>query len=208
MTMQRGLAPPPVQEIIDKWRVNIPNKVETIWQPLYDYQTCAATAPASQSFFGSGLNSGRTLAQTNISLGSQVPKGQLFVVTGVQVEFYPGTDPEVETDNNGFFNDVWQFYISGALEFKVGSKNYIEQGNLLTFAPVNRFGGFAAVSIANTGNNTQYGTAAGREFALRPIGLESSQNFDVKITNRNDLPSTTDGTVGVKLNGYLSRNAQ
>lgn len=208
MNMQRGLAPPDVQKEIDKWRVNIPDMIEVLWWPLYDYQTAAATAPTSQSFFGSGTNNGRTLAETNMELGSQIPKGQLFVCTGVQVEFYPGTDPSVAADANTFVNDVYDFYRSGALKFKIGSKNYIEGGNLLMFAPVNRLGGFAASSSITTGNNAQYATAAGREYALRPVGLESSQNFDVKIVERLDLPSTTDGTVGVKLNGYLARNAQ
>lgn len=207
---QRGLVPPSVQTVIDRSRVNLPDDIEVIWQPLYDYQTCAATAPNSQSFFGAGLTNGRNLAQTNLDLGGQIPKGQLFVITGVQVEFYPGTDPEVATDDNTFLNDVFDFYRSGALELKIGSKYYITQGNLMTFAPVNHLGGFAAVATTNVtvAANVQYACAAGREFAIRDLALESSQNFDCRITNRLDLPSTVDGTVGVKLNGFLARNAQ
>lgn len=204
--MQRGLAPQSVMNAFEKARVNMPGMVENIYQPLYDYQTLAAAAVATQTFFQAPIGqSGKTIADTNMTLAGQLPKGQAFVVTSLQVEVLPG-ETIANAAVSAFSDDVYDVLKGGALEFTVGSKLYVQQGNLMKFPPVNRLSGESATGELLS--SIQYIQGAGRPFAVVPILLESSQNFDIKLIELAALPSTVAGRIGVTLNGYLFRNAQ
>lgn len=210
---QRGLNSPSASQLIAKYRVNIPGKVEVIWQPLYDYQATVAAATASQLFFQVPIGQAtKTLNDTNMDLPGQLPKGQMFAVTGIQVDFYPDLEITNVVEDDQFVNDTYDFYRQGNLNFHIGSKDYLRQGNLMKFPPVNRLAGFAAAGAATTTaatdfqEYTKYAMAAGREFEVRDLVLESTQNFSIDIQNR--LAVSTTGRVGVTLNGWLFRNAQ
>lgn len=218
--MQRGIRGPGLKQAMEKARVNIPGKVERIWQPFYDYQTLLAAGATSQSFFQVPIGqSGKTITDTNMELAGQIPKGQTFLITGVQVELYPGVTPGTETTvalatAQEFWNDVYAFYKTGSLILRIGSKDFIRQGNLMKFAPVNRLAGIASAAAATTvaaeSNAIQisYATAAGREFTIEDLMLESNQNFNVILNDLAAMPSTVNARVGVTLNGWLFRNAQ
>lgn len=202
--MKRGLRSMSTREAFEKSRVNIPNMSEAIWQPLYDYQTKTAAATTSQRFFVDPIGTaGKTKSDTNIDLSGQLPKGQAFQITGVQVELLPSVSLSSSAAVNAFTQDVYDFYNSGHLILKIGSKDYITQGNLMKFPPVNRL----AIDSASGGDRDYgYGVAAGREFAIKDLLLESSQNFSVEL---NDLSAISAAArVGVTLNGFLFRNAQ
>lgn len=208
--MKRGLMPQSVTAAFQKARVNMPGVVESIYQPLYDYQVLLAAGIATQTFFQSPIGQiNKTIADTNMSLAGQLPKGQAFVITGIQVEILPG-DAINGIALANFADDVYDVLKGGALELTIGSKNYIVQGNLMKFPPVNRLSVEAAVSETTTASiiHVEYAQSAGREFSVIPLLLESSQNFDVKLLELAALPSGTNGRIGVSLNGYLFRNAQ
>lgn len=206
----RGIRSISPEGMLKRGRVNIPGMQETIWQPLYDYQTKTAAATASQRFFIDPIGSGgKTIADTNMELSGQIPKGQVFMITGIQVELYPGVGLAGAAASE-FQDDIMAFYQDGALKLKIGSKDFVVQGNLMKFPPVNRLAVDSAVAttVAATTINYSYACAAGREFSVAGLTLESNQNFSVELLELAALPSGQAARLGVTLNGYLGRNAQ
>ena len=202
----RGLQAPTYGETVREGSVNIPGKVECIWQPLYDSATYAAAGAASTLFFQTPLGqAGKTLQNTNMELAGQLPKGQNFLLTGIQVELLPGVAPEAAAITN-FSNDVYQFYKSGALVLRIGAKDFVRQGNLMKFAPVNRLAGQGGTGIA--AHQVMYMQAAGREFSVADLMLESNQNFSIEVQSGAALTSGTAANIMVTLNGFIYRNAQ
>lgn len=216
---QRGLKSPSYQASKRQNRVNIPGYRETLWNPLYDYQTLAAAGAASQLFFQEPIGaSSKTLADTNMELSGQIPKGQAFTITGVQFDIFPGILPSTEGTGVGtaseYINDVLSVLKAGVLILRIGSKDYIRQGPLMKFPPVNRLAGISSVAAATTVAaesmhiQTQYAVGSGREFTIDGKLLEANQNFGVELLGLAALPSTVDARIGVTLNGWLHRNSQ
>ena len=204
----RGLnMPPSPQTVFAKYGVNVPGKVEVIWNPLYDYQATVAAATSSQRFFIDPIGAnGKTLADTNMELAGQIPKGQLFLITGIQVDFTPDLDIAQQSEENQYANDIDAFYNGGALRLSIGSKSYVEQAPLIKFPPVNRLTVESSTSVTTAAQNYCYSAAIGREYAVRDLALISNQNFYVDILEREAVSTT--GRVGITLNGWLYRNAQ
>lgn len=211
MKGQRGLVAPNVQRAIQKASVNLPGKVETIWEPRYDYQTLAAAGASSILFFQEPIGqSGKTLEDTNMDLTGQIPKGQNFLITGIQFEIYPGVGISSATAPSDFADDVYDVLNSGVLILRIGSKEYVRQGNLMKFAPVNRMYVNSAVATTQTTTDAQiqYASGCGREFTVIDLLLTSNQNFSVELRELDALPSGQNARIGITLNGYLARNAQ
>ena len=207
-TAQRGLSPKSPRLAFAKNRVNLPGYGEAIYNPLYDYQTLAATATTTQRFFTTPVGQGspaRNFGSTNIELAGQIPKGQAFLVTGLQVEILPGVAINGTTASK-FADDVYIVTKAAYLIFKIGAKDFVTQGNLMKFPPVNRMAVESSTTVAT--DRYVYGVSAGREFAVADLLLESNQNFSVSINELPALPSAVAGIIGVTLNGYLYRNAQ
>lgn len=215
MSNQRGLRiPGSPDELFQRNRVNLSQYTEAIWNPLYDYQTKTAAATTTQRFFIEpiGGSSNKTLVDTNMTLASQIPKGQAFEILGIEVDFFPGEliGQTEAASLNEFAEDVYDFYKTGSLVLTIGSKDYVYQAPLMKFPPSHRLDTtFAtATTVAAEGVVYSYASAAGREFAIRGLVLESNQNFSVTLANMAALPSGVAGRVGVTLNGWLYRNAQ
>jgi len=203
---KNGLKSPAVKKAFQKARVLLGDNIETIWNPIYDYKALGATAVTSAVFFQDPIGAlGKTLADTNMVSAGNLPKGQAFLVTGVQVECLPAAAISGTTTSK-FADDVYTFYKNGVLVFTVGSKEYVRQGNLMKFAPRNYLSVFGATTVAT--DRYVYAAADGKEFQIVDLLLESSMNFNVELRSIPQLPSTADARVGVTLNGYLFRNAQ
>jgi len=203
---QRGLSNPTYQKAVAEGRVNLPGKVECIWQPLYDSIALPAAGAASLVFFQNPIGqAGKTLADTNMELSGQIPKGQNFLVTGVEVALFPGEVPDAAASNQ-FSNDVYNFYKAGALIFRIGAKDFLRQAPLIKFPPVNRLAGQVATGIV--ASIVTYIQAAGREFAVSDLMLESNQNFSLELQGLPAMPSGSAARIVVSLNGWLYRNAQ
>lgn len=203
-----------------KYRVNRPGQLEVLRQSLYDFQAYAAAGQSSLSFFAvPDGQSGKTKADTNMTLAGQLPAGQQFLVQSLEVYFFPGTVlpgvGPVASVIDSFTNDVWKVRSgSSFLEFVVGSKNYLTETPLMRFPPKARLDGWAAAADATTAaaalfNRTSYADATGRPYPIDPyVLLESTQNFNVKISWPALVTITNAGRIGVVFDGLLIRNSQ
>lgn len=209
--MLTGIASPG-KEMMAKYGVNIPGKVEVIWQPLYDYQVYPAAGALNFTFFQTPIGQGgNTLSDTNMLASGQVPKGQTFVITAVQVELYPsGDDIADPADLDVFLRDYYNVVTANArLELTIGSKPYLRQGPLIKFPPAQKIQAQASVGTGNAADvGISFAQGVGVPFEIVPLTLTSNQNFDVAINFDAVQAIANEGKIGVTLQGYLFRNAQ
>ena len=114
----------PDLQALENYRINRAGEVEGIWNPLYDYQNYAAAGQTSLSFFQIPIGqSSKTRKDTNMVSAGQLPKPQEFLVTGIEVMFWPGVVLSVlgAPAAQVFMDDVYDFNKSGYLEFTVAS---------------------------------------------------------------------------------------
>lgn len=208
--MQRGLTATDPKKWFQNSRVNNPDAMEVIWQPLYDSITVPNAGSNALRLFQNPIGqNGKTIADTNMELGGQIPKGQAFKCTGIEVLLVPaGTVYGAAAPT--ISDDVSAFYNGGALRLQIGSKDFTTQAPLLRFPPSVRQGGYTSISdsTADTLQAVDYSSACGREYSIVDLLLESSQNFNVTLLEVPALPSGEDAIVFVTLNGYLARNQQ
>ena len=205
MATQRGLSrPASPSQLLRNNAVRNPSMVGAIYQPLYDYQTKTAAATAQQTFFQTPIGqNNKTIADTNMISAGQLPLGNRFALTGIQVELYPLMDLTGEALSE-FANDVQKFYNSGALILTIGNKDFATQAPLNKFPPVN--GLEVSTSSGTTAVNTTYAIASGREFKTIDMYIQSNESFSVTLSNMPAL--SADARVGVTLNGFLYRDVQ
>ena len=222
-------------------RVTNPGQSEIIRQRLYDYQLYATAGYTQLAFFQAPIGQGITSAigatvgstksvwDTNMELGGQLPSGKAYLIESIEVLFTPGTVNTANTYTqagfNGFaavaavtvanwVNDVNTFYQSGLLELNVLSKNYLRETPLLAFPPKAHFDLSAAVATnsATTAEVTQsFAKAAGRPYYVEPrVTLQPAVNFDVTLRWPAVVatPSGFNARVGVILDGYMMRASQ
>lgn len=211
----QGLQSNNPQEWFGQARVAIPGYTEVLWQPLYDYQTKTAVPATSMRFFAEafGTNS-KTINDTNLELQGQLSKGQAFKVTGIVVEYYPTSTPTEADAAAGaanlqtYANDMLAFYKTGVLNFRIGTTSYCIGANLMQFAPQRQLNVMAAYAstVAATSIRTTFANVTGQPFRIVDKLLESNMQFSVTLENLGTTTAT--GRVGVRLNGYLGRNAQ
>lgn len=201
----RGLKRPlsPTQQL-QRNRVRDPSMVGAIWQPLYDYQTKTAAATSQQTFFQTPIGqNNKTIADTNMISAGQLPLGNRFSITGIQVELYPLMDITGAALSE-WANDIQAFYNSGALVLTIGNKDFATQAPLNKFPPVNRL--VVDSSSGTTAVNSTYAAAIGREYATNDMYIESNQSFSVSLSSLSAI--SADARVGVTLNGWLYRDVQ
>jgi len=204
---------------LTKYAVNRGGEYEVIGSALYDFGAYAAAGQTELNFFQTPQGQGgKTLADTNMEAAGSLPAPKNFLVTSLEVNFWPGVSPAAfgAQDAAEYVNDVWTIAKSGFLEFYIGSKNYIQEGPLGVFPAANGLVMSAALADATTaGANMQsriaYANMGGKPYILpSPIALVSNQNFRVSLKwpSAVALPSTTEARIGVRLRGYLYRLSQ
>jgi len=223
------------------YRVTNPNFAEVISQPLYDYQLLPGAGAQSLTFFQAPIGQGVTTAlgatvgtvkslnDTNMALGGQLPSGFEFLSDRIALEFYPGNVSTASTYTpavvanwaavaastmNGAVNDANTFWQSGRLEFNVLGKNYTRATPLIKCPPA------ASFDLAGYASSNSATTAALYSAILKPVGdpyelmppvsLQPSVNFDVSLIwpAAQALPSGFNARVGVILYGYAKRAGQ
>jgi hypothetical protein len=231
----------PTGEMFAQYRVTNPNFAEVVRQPLYDYQIMPGAGAQQLSFFqvpvGQGVTSAlgatvgnpKTLSDTNMNLGGQLPSGFEFLCEAIQVEFYPGSVNTANTYTPGtvtFFaaaaaatvggslNDCNTFWQGGLLEFNVLGKNYSRVTPLIKLIPAASFDLSAAVA-SNSATVGEVGAGVlkptGQPYdLLPPVSLQPSVNFEVTIKwpAAQALPTGFNGRVGVILDGWAKRAGQ
>lgn len=215
----QGLRAPNLHQL-EQYNVNVEGQPEVIWQPIYDYQLYPAAGFTELQFFQTPSGQGtKTEDDTNLDLGGSLPVPINMAVTNIQVVFFPGSTPGVvglATIVGNNWNDVEAVGRAGHLELNIGSKDYLIDGPLMRFPPSFRVAGGAAQANASTAAAAQftqidYATWAGVVYNIVPVRLISQQNFKVTLKFSNGavpLPSTVDGRIGVRLEGFRYRLAQ
>lgn len=205
MANNRGLQrPPSPAQQLQRNRVRDPSMVGAIWQPLYDYQTKTAAATAQQTFFQTPIGQdNKTIADTNMISAGQLPLGNRFSITGIQVELLPLMDITGAALSE-WANDIQALYNSGALVLTIGNKDFATQAPLNKFPPVNHLS--VQTSSGTTAVNSTYACAVGREYATNDMYIESNQSFSVSLSQMGAI--SADARIGVTLNGWLYRDVQ
>lgn len=220
----QGLGPltpyhPPSLAAVQQYNVNREGQNEVIWQPQYDIQTYAAAGITQQVFFQNPVGQiGNTLADTSMKSAGTLPAPQEFLITGIQVLFVPGN---VIAQNLGSavqenWNDVHDVMFGNAyLELFIGSKPYLQDAPLAKFTQQFRLGGVANQAAATTTAATDFGPMidyavhSGRYYAITPVKLPTTQNFDVKTVYPGGVIATAvNALIGVILDGFLYRLSQ
>lgn len=213
-----GSIPPGLEEF-ERYKVNRPGQVEAIYQPLYDFQTRAATGVSEQRFFQDPVGtSSKTREDTNMELAGQIPAGQSFLVTDLQVVFFPGADI-VQTGTTvpppgPNWNDAMGVLEAGYLDFFIGSKSYLQDGPLMKFPPHFRMAGgfhsyFRMATDADQATVFDYPTHAGPVYKITPVQLMANQNFSVTLNYPSATVDITNaGVIGIILGGFLYRMSQ
>jgi hypothetical protein len=223
-------------------RVGVQGQSDVIWGPIYDFQAYPSAGSLALTFFTSPVGQGTTSApaagtgaktefDTNLSVASQLTKGNEFYMTGVEVLFYPGvnnsTTPFGINPGRGsvalasvgqFVNDIWQVGNSGRLVYKVGTDRvYVNDGPLSMFPPCQRLAVASALAATLDSDSTatsvveevSYAQWSGEPYHIVPIYLESNQSFSAQLLWPALIPtnSTQIARIGIRKRGYLIRQA-
>jgi hypothetical protein len=222
---------PNVANISDISQFNVINwnDWEITTQSLYDSAVYLAAGQPSLAFFqqpiGQGVGFGggaKSLSDTNLNLAGQLPNGQMFIVTSVEINFQP-TTPTVAADMPAaieaastlphLVNDSYIFWRSGNLVFNVLSKNYLSEAPLMSFPPTADLAGFAAAASGTTADQLviNFANSSGPTYLLTPnnILITSNQNFKVTLAwPEGNQVIANPARVFVRLNGMNMRLTQ
>lgn len=209
-------------------RSQLPGKDET-YAPLYDSATYTSASTTLMSFFVTPKGQGTTtapgaagpksLADTNLQVAGQLPRGNLLLCTGIEFHIFPGVNPGrggvADATAGHFVNDMYLLLKAGVVQFTVSNRNYIEDGPLINFPPLNRLVGFSGSATNTTAaaslySEIGYAAAGGQSYALVPILLSPNQAFSVSVTFPAAVTtaSGTNARVFCRLRGRFVRDVQ
>lgn len=209
------------------------NQRDVIWNPLYDYQVYTGASGHTQlTFFkqqiGQGTTSApgatgvKTLSDTNLVTSGALPANNEFYCTGIEVLFIPGIQvgrgAVALADVGEYVDDVWTISKSGVLDLQIQNRSYVTDGPLGLFPETTRLGLSASIGLTfdsdeqgvETVEEVAYATFSGEGYAITPVYIVANQSFSVSLSwaAAQVLPSGQNARIGVRLNGYLIRNAQ
>lgn len=209
---------------LKNFAVNQPGVYEVTRQTLYDFTTYAALGQSSLNFFqlpqGQG---GKTKADTNMEAAGALPSPKHFIISSIEVQFFPGVSPGTLQTNlaaSQFANDVYAVAKSGYLDLFVGSTSFLTEAPIGRFPPKTKLEVEAAYSIfrqqavaadAEDALVMDYAAMCGRPYYIDPeLTLIPTQNFNVTLNwpAPVPLPSGVAGRIGIVLDGLLYRLAQ
>lgn len=200
---------------------------DVIYAPLYDSTTWASAGQTQIVFFTSPIGQGttsapgatgtKTISDTNLNSAGQLTKGNEFYMTGQEIMFFPGSNPEVTGTagmTNGFLNDTFAASKSGLLTLQVGSnRNYIQDGPLGIFPPNARL--FVAAAVGGTDTaatngiiSNVYAAFSGEPYEITPVYIEATLGFQEQITWPAAVTLATTARIFSRMRGYLVRNSQ
>lgn len=207
---------------LSQYNPNRPDAIEAVWQPQYDFQSYPTTGQTNLSFFQiQNGQSGKTYADTNMTLGGQFPSPTAFLCTAIMIFFFPnyaGAVSNVATavTANTNVNDVVKVYHSGYFEFTIGSKVYLRDAPLGKFPPNVGIGGLQAYALSIDDEaapvigqvSTDVAQAIGRYAEITPLLIPMNQNFVVSLIWPADVAIANTGRIGVCLDGFYYRQSQ
>jgi hypothetical protein len=195
-----------------------PNDVEGIKWSLYDSITYPTTGQQQMQFYQIPQGqSGKTLANTNMTAAGALPSPQAFLIQTIELSFFPGEVISTygPAAASGFINDSYKFWTSLAwLELYIASKAYLDEAPLLKFPPRNGMSGFAAASDTTTAaadgqTLIGYTSAGGPIYELNPpLLLTATTNFKITLNWPALVTISSQATVFCNMSGVLYRNSQ
>lgn len=210
----------PSLQQLQQYNVNRPDQIEAIRSSLYDTLAYAQAGQTQLQFFQTPKGqSGKTLADTNMTLAGSLASPQSFLIETIELYFYPGMTPGNLSAANTpiaptYLNDVYKFYKHGGwLELFIGSKAYLDEAPLQKFPPRCGLSGFSsssdAASTSTSSTLVNYASAGGPVYELDPpILLVPTQNFVVTLNWPSAVALSAAGTVVCQMGGILYRNSQ
>jgi hypothetical protein len=207
------------------------NNWEFVTQTLFDSAAYPAAGISSLTFFqvpqggGTGFGGGsKTLSDTNMALNGQLPTGQMFVVSTVEIEFQP-TTPTVTAGMPAVFgaqlvatqiNDAYIFWRSGNAVFHILQKDYLQEAPLMRMPSQSDFSlqaALADVSTAGAGFQSRiaFASSYGPVYSLAPNNLLIPQttNFFFRLAWPEGVQAITNpARIFVRLGGMQARQAQ
>jgi hypothetical protein len=218
-----------------------PAQSEIIRNRLYDFLLYPAAGTTQLTFFslpvgqgitsaqGATVGSAKTLSDTNMQLGGQLPNGQMYVVESIEVLFLPGSVSTANTYTpaavyafaavaaaavGAAVNDVNLILQTGQLDFNILNKNYLREPMLMAFPPkamTELSAAIASNSATTSLVSAQLAKAAGRPYYIDPkISIRPAVNFEVKISWPGAVAPTSgfNGRIGVLFDGGFMRASQ
>jgi hypothetical protein len=211
---------------LSQHRITVPGVNDEIYGPLYDSAVYAAAGQLQLNFFQTPIGAGATSApgaagtkseaDTNMTNNGLLPQGNRFYCTGLEFNFIPGSVPgntgAIATTGQNL-NDVNAVARSGWVRFRIQNRDYILDGPIGVFPPLNRLAVSstpASVVTAATMVQADYAAMAGAPYNIVPVFIESNTSFSVQINwpALVPLPSTVAGRIFCRLRGRLIRAAQ
>lgn len=207
------------------------NNWEFVNQTLYDSNAYAAAGVASLLFFqvpqGAGVGFGggaKSASDTNMVLNGQLPSGNMFVATQIEIEFQP-TTPTVAAQMPAAFgaqaiaqiiNDAYIFWRSGNLALRILQKDYLNEAPLMRMPSQADFSlqaAFADVSTTGAGfqSRAAFASAYGPVYQFAPNNLliPETTNFKVTLAWPEGVQAITNpARIFVRLGGMQARQAQ
>lgn len=204
---------------------------EFVTQSLYDSAAYPAAGSLNLSFFqtpqgaGTGFGGGsKTLSDTNMVLNGQLPSGNMFVISTLEVEFQP-TTPTVAAGMPAAFgaqavavqiNDAYIFWRSGNFTLRILQKDYSQEAPLMRFPSQADFSLQSALAdVSSTAASLQsrvgYASSYGPVYSLSPNNLliPETTNFKVTLAWPEGLQAISNpARVFVRLGGMQARQAQ
>lgn len=204
---------------------------EFVTQTLYDSAVYLAAGQASLQFFqvpqGAGVGFGggaKSLSDTNMVLNGQLPTGQMFIVSTVEIEFQPAT-PTVAAGMPSFFgaqlaqtsiNDAYIFWRAGNITLRILQKDYLQEAPLMRLPSQADFSIQAAMSDATTAaaasqSRVGFASSYGPVYSLAPNNLLIPQttNFLARMAWPEGVQAITNpARVFVRFGGMQARQAQ
>ncbi|MGH8401831.1 MAG: hypothetical protein ACRESO_00290, partial [Gammaproteobacteria bacterium] len=166
--MKQAMTPPSVDQL-GKMGINLgPGSWEGITYPLYDTQPYPAAGVGQIAFFTqrAGQNA-QGYAATNLDAAGSVPSPNVYVATGLELDFISGAVQEVfgvgatlnyAADINAFYRGLVSaagVRTNGFLQLNLGAKVYVVEP-LEKFVPSSRIQLNAASSNATTAAAAQF----------------------------------------------------
>ena len=207
------------------------NQWEFITQSLYDSAAYPAAGASTLTFFqvpqgaGTGFGgSAKTLSDTNMVLNGQLPSGNMFVISSIEIEFQP-TTPTVAAAMPAAFgaqavavqiNDAYIFWRSGNGVLRILQKDYSQEAPLMRMPSQADFSLQAAVAdVTTAGASLQsrigFAGAYGPIYTLSPNNLliPETTNFKYTLSWPEGLQAISNpARVFVRLGGMMARQAQ
>ena len=203
--MNPNRLPPQFKAVATQFAVNLAGVQEAFWQPFWDLQTYAAAGQTLLTFFQNPTGAGgRTYFDTNMQAAGSFPAMQNYIVTQLEIEFLPGAT----TAQAAYVTDQLAVQTSGYVELNIGSKNFLRDSPVGAFPPKHRLDVFAVNDASAAPTVFRYAQNRGEIANITPMLIPSLQNFNVTLNWAAAVPVSANGTIRVKMGGFLFRTAQ